>query len=98
MDLVKNVKTWKQREERMDEEATTNDNDAIDARARWWRRNHFANDTEAECCHDGGVFPYMIRIACGLSSRLMAALFGAAATAGAAFAADSVGASSLSLL
>ena len=44
---------------------------------------------------------FMIRIACSLSSRLMAALFGAAATAGAAGAADSstpVGASSLSLL
>ena len=42
-----------------------------------------------KCCHDGGVLPYMIRIACSLSSRLMAALFGAAATAGAAGAADS---------
>ena len=53
------------------------------------------------CCHDGGVLPYMIRIACSLSSRLMAALFGAAATAGAAGAADSstpAGASSPSSL
>ena len=53
------------------------------------------------CCHDGGVLPYMIRVACSLSSRLVAALFGAAATAGAAGAADSstpVGASSPSSL
>ena len=42
------------------------------------------------CCHVGGLLPYMIRIACSLSSRLMAALFGAAATAGAAGAADSL--------
>ena len=40
----------------------------------------------------------MIRIACSLSSRLMAALFGAAATAGAADSSTPVGASSLSLL
>ena len=31
MELAKNVKTWKQREARMDMEATTNDNDATDA-------------------------------------------------------------------
>ena len=36
------------------------------------------------------VLPYTIRVACSLSSRLMAALSGAAATAGAAGAADSL--------
>ena len=46
------------------------------------------------CCHDGGVLPHMIRIACSLSSRLMAPLFGAAATAGAADSSTPVSASS----
>ena len=30
--------------------------------------------SEARCCHVGGLLQYMIRIACSLSSRLMAAL------------------------
>ena len=85
------------------------------ARARWWRWADtlargpglcttaiILRATQRQrCCHVGGLLPYLIRIACSLSSRLMAALFGAAATAGAAGAADSstsVGASSLSLL
>ena len=47
-------------------------------------------DTEAGCCHVGGLLPFMIRIACSLSSRLMAA--------GAADSSTPVGASTLSLL
>ena len=35
----------------------------------------FVRDTEAECRHVGGLLPYVIRIACSLSSRLMAAPF-----------------------
>ena len=59
----------------------------------------FVRDTEAECCHVGGLLPCMIRIACSLSSRLVAALSGAAATAGAAGDSSTpVGVSSLSLL
>ena len=45
----------------------------------------FVRDTEAECCHVGGLLQYMIRIAVSLSSRLTAPLSGAAATAGAAY-------------
>ena len=70
-------------------------------RKRLTRTSTRASDTEAECCHDGGLLPYKIRIACSLSSRLMAALSGEEANAGASGAADSstpVGASSSSLL
>ena len=52
---------------------------------------------EQHSCHDGGLLPYMIRIACSFSNRLMAALFGAAATAGAADSSTPVGVSSPSL-
>ena len=57
----------------------------------WLHSLLFVRDTEAECCHVGGLLPYMIRIACSLSSRLMAALSGAAATAGAAGSSTPVG-------
>ena len=62
--------------------------------------SHFFS-SEARCCDVGGLLPYMIRIACSLSSIFMAALSGAAVTACAAGAADSstaVGVFSPSLL
>ena len=108
MELVKNVKnghnTYIRQVEWMDMEATSVDIDAIDTdtHARAGDVELILRATQRQrCCHVDGLLPKMIRIACSLSSRLMAALFGAAATAGAAGAADSstpVGASSLSLL
>ena len=99
MELVKNVKT----------NGHNTGTSGMDGHGSNQRGHARAGDAELimrttqrqRCCHVGGLLPYMIRTACSLSSRLMAALFGASATAGAAGAADSstpVGALSLSLL
>ena len=80
--------TWKQQQTTTLSESTSVGIDAIDtdmnARAGdaelipWLLvldcapQSFFAN--EARCCHVGALLPCMLRIACNLSSRLMAAL------------------------
>ena len=62
----------------MDREATSVDIDATDtdmhARAGDAELILRATQRQSAVMHDGGLLPYMIRIACSLSSRLMAAL------------------------